>query len=484
MRRSLALALLLAGCPSAPADDDDATDAGTATLTAPVAFSAAGTDHPASKRLEATWSIDGDVTLRLRDATTGAEITQAGSGGAATFTDLKSATEYALTVTGGGSEAEASGSTGPEVWQLLGTGADIDGLTNAVADSNAKAHAFAYGADAPADLAGRVQLVYGALNGLGGSLSIATSNRAIDRDDLDSLSDFTSHAGASGVVQPEAAAPMVGWIGTGSGVALDDRIRLYFESEGADGTTRIMSLDSDDGLVGRDFHRGVGTVCETTAHYSPGGLCEPTPLLGIQGDATNPVPNSWAVRQHKVGVRTLNDWRWDEAPGTFMVFTVNLNTFCPAAQMAHGYANWDGTDWVVDLDGDCPKLFDGVQAMAPLHLGGGRFKMQFGNPLEREGAIEGGNLPFLGPKRVIYGEADRTGDPDVLEYEDWDAVGDARDTTWLWPDGTALDASAEGYIDDFVVLHPTLEADFEAQYVVITDGDRLPFTGVAVLMNR
>ena len=490
--RTCLIALLLTGCPTGPADDDDTAPDGTAALTPPE-VAVDGATYPSCSRLEASWSVPGLVQLTLRDETTGAVATTLTDSGAHTFTDLKSATTYSLDVAPcpdagclapDPAAAIATGTTGEEVWQLLGTGSDLAGLTNSVADSNAKAHAIAYGPDAPADLAGRVQLYYGAMNGFGGSLSVATGNRPVDPDDLTSLADFTSHVGSSGVIQPDTAAPLVGWIGTGSAVPTADGIRLFFEAEGGDGTTRILSLDSDDGFVGRDFHGGAETVCEEQGHYSPGGLCEPDLVLGIQGDPEHGVPNSWAVRQHKVGIKTLDDWRWDEAPGTFMVFTVNLNSSCPAANRAHGYASYDGTDWVVDVDGGCPELFDGVQAMAPLHRGGGAFKMQFGSPGEREGALDGSTLPFLGPKRLIYGEPERTGDPDVMEFEDWDSVGQARDITFLWPDGTPFDATAEGYIDDFVVLHPTFDPALEVQYVVLTDGTQIPFTAVAVLTNR
>ena len=494
MRPCLLLSLTLLGCPSAiPANDDDATASATATLNAPIVFTAGGAEWPSCAQLDAIWSLDGPVQLTLTDTTTGAEETRIAAGGTARFDDLKSVTEYTLSVAlcpdvmcsaPGEVAAAASATTGEQVWQYLGTGADLDGLTNSVADSNAKAHAIAYGADAPTELAGRVQLYYGATNGLGGSLSVATSNGPIDRDELSTLTDFTSFAGGSGLVQPDTAAPLVEWIGTGSATPLADRVRLFFEARGGDGTTRILSLDSVDGLTGRDFHDGTATFCSETADYGPGGGCEPDVLLGVQGDAVNPVSNAWAVRQHKIGVPTLDDWRWDAAAGTFMLFTVNLNTACPASDRAHGYALWDGATWIVDADGGCPKLFDGAQAMAPLHRGGGRFEAQFGIPGERDGAVDGSPLPFLGPKRVIYGEPDRTGDPAVLEFEDWDTVGAARDVTFLWPDGSVLDAAAEGYIDDFVLLHPTLEADFVVRYDVITDGARMPFTAVAVLMNQ
>jgi hypothetical protein len=54
----------------------------------------------------------------------------------------------------------------------------------------------------------------------------------------------------------------------------------------------------------------------------------------------------------------------------------------------------------------------------------------------------------------------------------------------VWPDGQVFDVTAEGYIDDFVVLTPTFDVEHQIQSVVLTDGSRIPFTFVAILRNR
>ncbi len=453
-------------------------------------------------RLSARWdavpeTID-RVSLTVTDQSSSLSWTEIATPGATSFelSNLKSATRYTISIQGceaddceaGPSGGEAEGETAEEVWQLLGTGDSLDGLVNIVSDSNAKAHAFVYGESAPADMRGRIQLYYGAMGGYGGSLSVATSNRVADPADETSYSDFSSFVGTSGLVQPEAPSSLVEWIGTGQAVPLSRNagggVRLFFEARGADGKTRIMSLDSQDGDVGRDFNSGPAAFCSLAVDYETGGGCHPTVEIGVEGDAVAAASGIANARQQKVGVATLSDWRWDGAAGSFMVFTTGAIDGCSSSKKNHGYAVYDGSSWAVQYtDASCPKLFTGVQAMAPLDLGDHHFKIQFGNPDETDGSL-GGKLPFLGPKRLIYGDAARSGDPQVLEFEDWDGVEDAREITFLWPSGTVLDATAEGYIDDFVLLTPTFDLEHQIQFIVLTDGEKIPFTSVAVLRNR
>ena len=148
-----------------------------------------------------------------------------------------------------------------------------------------------------------------------------------------------------------------------------------------------------------------------------------------------------------MGYPTETDWRWDGSAGTFMVFTTGGVTGCSTAQMNHGYAVWTGTAWQVQYGANgCPKLFTGVQAMHPLHLTGVRYKMYYGNPTDLTGKITTSNLPFLGPKMLIYADGARTGDATRVDFEDWESVDVARRVTFLWPDGTTLNATANGYI--------------------------------------
>ena len=92
-------------------------------------------------------------------------------------------------------------------------------------------------------------------------------------------------------------------------------------------------------------------------------------------------------------------------------------------------------------------------------------------------------LPFLGPKKLLYADGTLTGDPAKVDFEDWEAVTVGRTITWLWPDGSALNATARGYIDDFSIVAPTADLTLQAFYVAITDGSVVPFSAAAILVN-
>jgi hypothetical protein len=124
-----------------------------------------------------------------------------------------------------------------------------------------------------------------------------------------------------------------------------------------------------------------------------------------------------------------------------------------------------------------------VQAAHPLHLGGTRFKMYYGDPSDKTGRVTGSNLPFLGPKKVIYADGARTGAPSRIDFEDWEATASGRRIVFLWPDGSTLNATANGYIDDFSVVMPTGSVEVQVLYVAITDGQVPPFAAAAVLVN-
>ena len=48
---------------------------------------------------------------------------------------------------------------------------------------------------------------------------------------------------------------------------------------------------------------------------------------------------------------------------------------------------------------------------------------------------------------------------------------------------SALDARAEGYIDDYHLLTPTGDPDLQVMYITITDGAIAPIAVAAVLRN-
>ncbi|TWO68299.1 fibronectin type III domain-containing protein [Caenimonas sedimenti] len=408
---------------------------------------------------------------------------------------LKAATTYAVTLTACGDAACAtsaaaaptSGATPAEHWQLQGSGNRTAGLARIVSDGNARISATRFGPEASAVTANRVQLYYGPSGQSRQILTTALGTRTIDAAVPASYLAFSSSGGTTGLHAPVSSTPWIAGMATGQGVplaaSLGAKVRLFFEAQGADGRTRIFSVDSADGYTGQDFHAGVPTACTTAADYSAGGGCAPQVAIGVEGDSVAAASRIQNARQHKVGWPTLTDWRWDGAAGTFMVFTVDRVSGCSSFNMNHAYAVWSGSAWQVQYDAaGCPKMFTSAQAAFPLHVGGARYKLYYGDPSVTAGRLAG-QLPFLGPKKLIYADGARSGAPDRVDFEDWENQSRAREVVFLWPNGDRLDATAHGYIDDYHFLMPTGSADLQVMYMAITNGTEAPFGAAAVLLN-
>lgn len=455
-----------------------------------------------SSQLAVTWSPAAgeqahhfEVVAREAVQRTVVRSTAASTATSLTLTGLKAATTYSVTVQScaneacstSSSSASASADTDTEYWQLRGTGNNVSGLTQAVSDGNARLSATRFGPDAGA-LANRVQLYYGPM-GTGdrrSQLSVAVASGTADAANPDSYLTFTSRAGASGLIAPTASSTLVSIVATGQGVPVARErggfVRLFFEAQGADGRTRAVSIDSKDGYYGLDFNAGSETTCSTAADYASGGGCEPTVAIAVDGDING---NSRIThsRQFKVAWPTLDSPHWDMAPNSFMVFTSDRVTGCSDYQQNHGYAVWDGAKWVVQYrDNGCPKLFTSAQAAFPFHSGGVRYRLYYGDPSITTGRGTT-NLPFLGPKKLIYADGSVSGSPTVVDFEDWEAQASARDVVFLWPNGDQMDATAEGYIDDYHFLTPTGDPNLQVMYITITDGAIAPISAVAVLQN-
>jgi hypothetical protein len=416
----------------------------------------------------------------------------------ATLTGLKSQTTYAITVkacanaacTTSSSSASVSAETDREEWQLQGTGNTVIGLTKTVSDGNARLSATRLGPDAGM-MANRVQLYYGPLStgpNRNSMLSAAVASAEASAADPDSYLRFTSRAGNSGLNSPSPGAPLISTVATGQGVPVTRErggfVRLFFEAQGADGKTRAMYIDSKDGYYGLDFNSGPSGICSTAADYSSGGGCEPTVTIAVDGDANgnSRITNS---RQHKVAWPTLDSPHWDMSVGSFMVFTADRVTGCSTVQQNHGYAVWDGSAWKVQYQANgCPKLFISAQAAFPFHSGGGKYRLYYGDPSITDGKVTGNStLPFLGPKKLLYADASVTGDPNIVDFEDWESQSLPRDVVFLWPSGEQMDARAEGYIDDYHFLTPTGSQDLQVMYITITDGAIAPISVTAILRN-
>jgi hypothetical protein len=167
-----------------------------------------------------------------------------------------------------------------------------------------------------------------------------------------------------------------------------------------------------------------------------------------------------------------------------MVFTVDQIPGCTTATHNQAYAVWNGSAFVVQVASDgCPKLFKSAQAALPMHLGDARYKLYFGDPSVTTGRSNGSQLPFVGPKKLIYADGVHTSAVGTVEFEDWETVAQARPVHFLWPNGELLNDGAEGYIDDFHFLAPTGSLDLQVLYLSITDGVVVPFAAVALLLN-
>ncbi len=420
----------------------------------------------------------------------------AGADTSATLSGLKSSTSYNVVVTAckdsACSQAAASpaaiGRTSQEYWQLQGSGSTVAGLTRVVSDGNVRIAVMRYGSDAPDALKNRMQLYYGpnslgSASGLATALSAAVANAATPSTYLS----FTSAAGTSGLKNPTTAATLVKEVNAGQALPMSSAaggyVRIYFEAQGNDNKTRILSINSRDGYVGKDFNSGDSGVCQSAADYNSGGGCEPTVVIPVEGDVggNSKINNA---RQFKIGFPMQDDWRWNESAGTFMVFTVDSIAGCTTYGHNQAYAVWNGSKWVVQYEaGGCPKLMKSMQAATPVHLGGARYKLYYGDPSDTTGRTSGSTLPFLGPKKIIYADGAATGAAGTVEFEDWESTANARGINFLWPSGDLLSATAEGYIDDFMVVAPTGSLDSQVYYVAITDGTIAPFSAAALLLN-
>lgn len=453
-----------------------------------------------SSKLLVTWSAPTGYTVDHYEITateslmsTSVTATASAFATSATLTPLKASTSYSVLVkackdsgcTSAGSAQAVSATTAGEYWQLQGSGNSVSTLSKPVSDGNARLSATRFGAEAGL-VANTVQFYYGP-KGVTGQ-AVAGSGLVSAASPSSYLSGFTSYASSSGVRSPSSSTSGIKSIMTGQGVplssAMGGKVRLFFESNDADGKTRIYSVDSVDGYTGRDFNSGSATTCSSSSDYSATGSCPATVVIGVQGDATNPTSKISAARQNKVAWPTLTDWRWDGAVGTFMVFTVDQISGCTTASHNHAYAVWNGANFVAQFDSaGCPKTFKSAQAALPMHIGDVRYKMYFGDPSVTTGKTAGASLPFVGPKKLIYADGRSSGSTSVVDYEDWEGVGNGRNVVFLWPNGDQLSDAAEGYIDDFHFLTPTASLDIQVLYLSITDGSVVPFAATAVLLN-
>lgn len=468
-----------------------------------------GTTYYASSKLAVTWSAPTELVdhyvITATDTVTSSTVTTTATGMAmtnsASLESLKSDTDYTVTLQAcldstctaiSASPYEtATAHTSQEYWQFQGSGDDYDSIDHTVADGTSKAHAIRYGAGA-GSMEGYVQLYYDGIGYPGSGIIVGTLSAP--PDDITDLTSFTTLGRSYGFSDPTTAATLVSSVFTSQAVPLTSGIvRMYFEAPDASGDVRIMSVDSQDGYVGRDFNSGSSTACGTQADYETGGGCEPTIAVGVEGDAVAGNVGIMNARQFKIGYPTQTDWRWDESVGTFMVLTVD-SASCGSAigMMMQAYAVWDGSAWDIQYDpanSSCPLLWENMQAPSPVHLDGVRYKLYYENPSEAASTSLRG-----GPKKVIYADGVLHGDATLVDREDWEDPSDARDVNYLWPSGAPLSDHEEDYLDDYVIMTPVGDMDMQIMISAMggtNDGNEssgnvpteMPVLGTAVLVN-
>ena len=477
---------------------------------AAVDFGRVGTTvYKSSTRLDMSWTPPAEAVhayiLTVRDGVTGTEGSVSLGRSSVVIGGLKSGTPYTASIRAcfdAGCErslegdASASAQTADEYWQVQGTGNSHSGTTRIVRDGNTYPFILKYGEWAGAALNGKVQLYYNPSTATEKGIKVAQMTRGV-ADSASSLSSFEPVSGFGLVsaceIRPGAPpcpgeSPAAG-VTTTQPIPLDPSlgggIRLFFEAQGTDGRSRVMYLDSRDGYVGRDFNSTDRTICSTLADYTTGG-CIPNVAIGVSRDQRGGNPGISHARQFKIGYPTRDDWRWSGAPGTFMVITADFERPCSSPSFFNiAYAAWDGAQWVVQTDGSgCPKYMAQTQAPMPVHLGGARYKMYFSNnALETGGRAD--PLSDIKPIKVVYGDGGVSGDALQVDFEDWEAVAQARNVHFLWPDGSTLNVAHESQLDDYVIFMPTGDPGLQIMYSnMATPGTGLvPFIGMAVLVN-
>ena len=467
--------------------------------------------YRSSARLQASWTAPAAAVhhyiLTLADAVTGTAVIAEVTDTRVTVSGLKSGSPHtaslkacldAACAASLDADAPASGQTAEEYWQIQGTGNSITTATKIVSDGNTYAFAVPYGSWAGGTLAGRAQLYYNPFGATEKGIKIAEMSGGT----IESVSSLSSYRGVSGfgllqICGFRAGEPFscpgdsvaVG-VTTTQPVPLDASmgggIRLFFEAQGTDQRTRVMYLDSRDGYVGRDFNAGDKTICSNLADYSAGGGCLPTVVIGVNGDTRAGNAGLRDARQFKIGYPTRTDWRWSGAPGTFMVITAEFEPPCSSESFFNtSYALWDGAQWALQYDAaGCPKYMSGLQAPMPVHLGGTRYKMYFSHNALRRGGMSN-PLTDVKPLKVIYADGGVSGDPGVVDFEDWEGVAQAREVNFVWPDGSAVDVGHESALDDYMMFMPNGNPSVQIMYSNMSSpGTGLaPFIGMAVLVN-
>lgn len=374
-----------------------------------------------------------------------------------------------------------------ETWQIQGSGHSYAAATKVVDNGSTLPYAFHYGTEAGTELSGTTRFYFNPTpgpDGWTGGVRVATNNST--ETSLAALSHFT--ASPNGVkaacdqMNIQLCSNAYAYYMTGSqAVPLkqSQKIRLFFEakdlSQSNDPTTQIFYLDSQDGYTGEDFNTNTSSsICggAQSLDYAPGGECALS--VAVAADTTTGLKQA---RQFKIGYNTLDSWVWDELVGTFMVITGEDT--CGKTRDGLFYATWTGSNWTVTKDGSCvAPLVPYAHGPVLVQTGKGQYKLYYEDIMS--------NVPnnqVNKPLHYITADATRTGDPKVVDFEDWDSYQNAGEVDFLWPDGTQLSAAEESGLGDHFIYTPN-GLDSQVMYLNLGGFDNTsapaPSTGIGI----
>ena len=461
-----------------------------------------------STKLTVTWVAPTDYTVdhyaisaSETVGNTSLSYSAASTATSATLTGLKAATSYSIAVyackdatcTEAGSATAVTATTSEEYWQLQGSGNSYTTLSTTVAEGSVLSWVMRWGAEAGSAYAGRYQYYYNTTTSGREGVGVATtSGSGTNVSTLTSFSPLTtsglrrSCSSAPGTSTSSCPATGAFEISATQAVPMQNgRIRIYFEASDVrdNNSARIYSLDSQDGLIGQDFHSGATQAyCGGigSSDYAPGGACALELLIDVSSTPSASTPLSQA-RQFKIGYDWNTDWRWDGAAGTFMVITGDDN--CNNYPNALFYATWDASNWTVAKDSsNCAKpIAPAAHGPVLVPLGGAAYKLYYED--QTNGAQSGK------PLRLLYADGQSSGSSATVDFEDWESNTLARQVNFLWPDGSLLDAQDEAGLGDHMILTPNGSLDLQYMFVNRGGFDNTKWSqsssglGLAVLLN-
>jgi hypothetical protein len=493
--------LLLISC------SNNSTDSSTITVEQ---FFDADSEYASSTKLKVHWEeqIADTYEIKITDTITNIEKEIIMSDGKTDLVvmNLKAGTAYIISVEAcGNGNCELLGTTTKateeEYWQIQGSGNSYEEATEVIEESSVLSYAIEYDDWAPEELQGETiisflgQPTLGEASGIEFAKSTNEDNSAFERIDgykLQHACDFSTamEKNEDGLLpnpnqERECFGPWyMSTIQAFQIIPLESGImRLMFESSDREHNTRIMYLESQDGYAGLDYNREEEeTVCITEEDWNNG--CKPTLAIGLEGDDEYGDTGLIQARQFKIGYSKMKSWLWDESEGTFMIITGADS--CEQTRDGLFYAVWSGTQWNVEKDDDgCAQpLVEFAHGPVIVDLSPTSYKVYYE---EQRDWIADHETPK--PFQMIYADATSTGDPNIIDLEDWEQESVGRDVHFIWPNGDLVPDEVEPGLGDHYIYLPTNDLNYQVMYMNLGGFDDKTWNkgssgiGMAVLVN-